>query len=427
MRMFQQKLVAMRTLEPGIKRVSPAAVTAILMLALGGCSQPAAETTTAEAEVPADPQLIRLDAEAIRIANIALGDVESRELEQEMQVSGRITLNENATARVGSFTEGVVIECCESVGADVKKGQVLARLHSHEIHEAEAYYWEAKAGLERRQAELQFAEESYKRASRLHELKAGSLQQVQEAESKLRGAETFVETAKAGLERAVNHLRYLGLTPEQLPGAASEHAVEGQDAHQEVHLIEVRSPVSGTIIERTVSEGAVVTPSSSLYVISNLNRLWVIAQVPEQYLSSLRKGLAVEVSVRAYPGKSFPARITQIADALDSETRSVEVRCELNNPGRQLKTEMFATVRIRGGGSKTATVAPLSALQHVDDEQIMFVPEGTDAFRARHVQTGRHSDSVVEILTGLQPGERVVVAGAFHLKSELLKGQMIEE
>jgi cobalt-zinc-cadmium efflux system membrane fusion protein len=425
--MFWQKSVVMQTLEPGIKRVPPAAVAAVLMMALAGCSQPAAETIAVDAKAPSDPELIRLDAEAIRIANITLGEVETRKLEQQLPVTGRITVNENATARVGSFTEGVIVECCESVGADVKKGQVLARLHSHEIHDAEASYWQAKAELERRQAELQFAQESHKRASRLYELKAGSLQQVQENETKLRGAETFVEMARAGLERAANHLRYLGMTPEQLPGAASEHAVEGQGTHEEVHLIEVHSPVSGTIIGRTASQGAVVTPSDSLYVISDLSRLWVIAQVPEQHLSLLREGLAVDVSVRAYPGKVFPARIAKIGDSLDPETRSVEVRCDLSNPGRLLKTEMFAALEIRGAGGAEVTVAPLSALQHVDSEEIMFVPAGDHAFRARRVQVGRHSGSVVEILSGLQPGEKVVTAGAFHLKSELLKGQMIEE
>jgi cobalt-zinc-cadmium efflux system membrane fusion protein len=281
--------------------------------------------------------------------------------------------------------------------------------------------------LERRQAELQFAEEFHKRASRLHELKAGSLQQVQEAETKRRGAETFLEIAKAGLERAVNHLRYLGLTPEQLPGAAAEHAGESQGTHEEVHLIEVRSPVSGTIIDRMVSRGAVVTPSDSLYVISDLSRLWVIAEVPEQHLSSLRRGLGVDVSVRAYPGKTFPGRITYVSDSLDPETRTVEVRCELNNPGRQLKTEMFATLKIFAGSGKEAIVAPLSALQNVDGEEVLFVPEGEGSFRVRRVQVGQRTDSVAEIVSGLQPGEKVVVAGAFHLKSELLKAQMIAE
>ena len=417
----------MQTLEPGIRRVSLAAVSAILLMTLGGCSQPAAETEQAEPDAASDPDLIRLDQEAMRIARITLGEVEIRKLEEDLQVSGRVTVNENATARVGSFTEGIVVGCCESVGSDVEKGQVLARLHSHEIHDAEASYWEARAELERRQTELQFAEKFYKRASRLYELKAGSLQKVQEAEAKFRSAETLVKIARAGVERADNHLRYLGLTPEQLPEAADEHAVEGQGAHEEAHLIEVRSPVAGTIIERTVSAGAVVTPSDSLYVISDLRSLWVIAQVPEQHLSLLRSGLTVEVSVRAYPDKTFPARITTIGDALDPETRTVEVRCELNNPGRQLKTEMFATLTIHTGGGREAVVAPLEALQNVDGEEVVFVPEGRVSFRARRVRVGRHSDSVVEIVSGLQAGEKVVVAGAFRLKSELLKAQMIEE
>ena len=417
----------MQTLEPGIRRVSLAAVSVILLMTLGGCSQPAAETEQAEPDAASDPRLIRLDQEAMRIAGITLGEVEIRKLEEDLRVSGRVTVNENATARVGSFTEGIVVGCCESVGSDVEKGKVLARLHSHEIHDAEASYWEARAELERRQTELQFAEKFYKRASRLYELKAGSLQKMQEAEAKFRGAETLLKIARAGVERADNHLRYLGLTPEELPEAADEHAAEGRGAHEEAHLIEVRSPVAGTIVERTVSAGAVVTPSDSLYVISDLRSLWVIAQVPEQHLSLLRSGLTVEVSVRAYPDKTFPARITYIGDALDPETRTVEVRCELNNPGRQLKTEMFATLTIHTGGSREAVVAPLEALQNVDGEEVLFVPEGRYSFRARRVRVGRHSDSVVEIVSGLQAGEKVVVAGAFRLKSELLKAQMIEE
>lgn len=417
----------MRTLEPAIRRVPLAAAPAILMITLGGCSQPAVVTEQVEARAASDPDLIRLDERAVQIAGISLGEGEIRKLQEDLQVSGRVTVNENATARVGSFTEGVVVGRCESVGSDVKKGQVLARLHSHEIHEAEASYWQARAELERRRTQLQFAEKFYKRASRLHELKAGSLQQVQEAEARFRSAEPILKIARAGVERAENHLRYLGLAPEQLPGAADEHAVEGRVAHEEAHLIEVRSPVSGTVIERMVSPGAVVTPSDSLYVISDLRNLWIIAQVPEQHLSSLRRGLPVDVSVRAYPGKTFPARIAYIGDALEPETRTVEVRCELNNPGRQLKTEMLATLTMRTGGSREAVVAPHDALQSVDGKEVLFVPEGDHSFRARRVRVGRHFDSVVEIASGLQAGERVVVTGAFQLKSELLKARMIEE
>ena len=415
----------MRTLEPAIRRVPLA--PAILMITLGGCSQPAAVTEQVEAQAASDPDLMRLDERAVRIAEITLGEGEIRKLQEDLQVSGRVTVNENATARVGSFTEGVVVGRCEPVGSDVRKGQVLARLHSHEIHEAKASYRQARAELERRRTQLQFAEKFYRRASRLHELKAGSLQQVQEAEAEFRSAETTLKIARAGVERAEKHLRYLGLAPEQLPEAADEPAVRGRGAHEEAHLIEVRSPVSGTVIQRMVSPGAVVTPSDSLYVISDLRSLWVIAQVPEQHLSSLQRGLAVDVSVRAYPGRTFPARITYIGDALEPETRTVEVRCELNNPGRQLKTEMLATLTLRTGGSREAVVAPHDALQNVDGKEVLFVPEGQYSFRARRVQVGRHVDSVVEIVSGLQAGEKVVVTGAFHLKSELLKARMIEE
>ncbi len=416
----------MQTLEPEIRRIS-LSVAAFLMLTGAGCStpaaeaEPAAETEPAEADAAHDAGLIRLDEEAIRIAGITLAEAETGKLEIELQVPGRITINQDATARAGSIAEGVVVACCESVGTDVEKGQVLARLHSHEVHDAEASYWEARAELERRQTELQFAQETYQRASRLHELKAGSLQKVQEAESKLRSAEMFLEIARAGVKRTEIHLRYLGLSPERLPSAAREH----HRAHEEEHLIEVRSSMSGTIIERMVTPGAVVAASDSLYVISDLRKLWVIAQVPEQHLSSLRNGQPVEVSVRAYPGRTFPARIAYIGDALDPETRTVEVRCELNNPGRRLKREMFATIAIGAGTGREAVVAPLAALQNVDGEEVLFVPEGETSFRVRQVRAGRRSGSIVEIVSGLQAGEAVVVNGAFHLKSELLKARMV--
>lgn len=416
----------MRIPEPEIRRIS-LPVAAFLMLTGAGCTTPVAEaeraapTEPAEADAKHDPGLIRLDEEAIRIAGITLAEAEPRKLEVELQVPGRITNNQDATARVGTFAEGVVVGCCESVGTDVEKGDVLASLHSHEVHDGEASYWEARAELERRKTELQFAQETFNRASRLHELKAGSLQKVQEAESKLRSAEMFLEIARAGVKRAEIHLRYLGLSPERLPSAPGEH----HRAHEEQHLIDVRSPVPGTIIERMVTPGAVVAPSDSLYVISDLTSLWVIAQVPEQHLSSLRNGQAAKVSVRAYPGRTFPARITYIGDALDPETRTVEVRCELNNPGRRLKREMFATIAIDTGTRREAVVAPLAALQNVDGEEVLFVPEGEASYRVRRVQAGRRSGSIVEIASGLQAGEAVVVNGAFHLKSELLKARMV--
>ncbi len=395
------------------------------------CSQPAAETAVAEPTPvehhEGDPNLVRIDPASIVPAGIQSAEVESIALDSVIEAPGRIEVDENRTARVGAFVEGVVVECCVSVGADVKKGQVLARLHSHDVHEAESKYRQALAAVQQRESELEYARQQQRRASRLHELKAGSLQKVQEAETALKSAETALEFAKAEVERAERHLGFLGLNPAGLADHADRETETQATAQHAEHLIPIRAPFAGTVLERTASQGSAVTPSDPLYVISDLSRVWVIAQVPEQHLPQLRRGMPVEVSVRAYPDRVFPARVTRIGDALDPETRTVQVRCETANPRRALKTEMFATIRIPGDRGDPSPVAPLSAIQHVDGDEMVFIDEGGGVYRARRVETGRRSDSKVEIVRGLEVGERAVVQGAFHLKSEFLKGRMAED
>ncbi len=395
-----------------------------LVAALAGCLSPSSNREQPAIESAPDTSLIRLYDEQIRIAGITLGEVAVRPIEEQFQVSGRVTLNQDATVRAASLTEGMVVSCCESVGAEVKRGQVLARIYSHEVHDARASYRQAIAELQRRETELRFAEGFHRRAVRLHELKAGSLQDLQEAETKLRNAETSVEVARVDLERAGNHLRMLGVTPEPAAGTVDRQGDAARAAGEEADLVDVRSPASGVVVERTISSGAVVKPTDSLYVVSDLSTLWVMAQVPERLLPSLRTGIAVDVSVQAYPGQAFRARITQIADALDQETRTVEVRCELKNPARRIKTEMFATVTIPA--TTEGLVVPAAALQTIDGGEIVFVPEGAGAYRVRPIRSGRHFDSVIEVETGLSEGERVVATGAMHLKSELRKARRID-
>ena len=397
----------------------------LLAVSLVFCSQPPEETAIPEST--AGPrELIQLDPQGMREAGLALAEVARSVLPQQLSVPGRVTLNENATARVGSFSEGVVVECCLSVGASVQKNDVVARLHSHEVHDAETGYEKAHQELRLRRSQLEYARQSHARASRLYELKAGSLQQVQEAETVLRGAETSVAVAEAELRRAAGHLRYLGFDEPVLDEPAAETQAADDGVH-DTHLLTIRSPLSGTIVERPVSPGAVVTPSDPLYVISDLTRLWVIAQVPEQSLGALRQGMAVSVSVRAYPDRPFAGRLAQIGNSLDPETRTVQVRCEVPNPGLALKTEMYASLVFDVRDDESVLTAPLAAVQTVEGRQVVFVPEGETTFRMRQVETGRQSDSAIEILSGLQAGDKVVVHGSFLLKSEVLKSQMMEE
>ena len=414
--------------DTGPRSTSRSALYVLLCLALLGLASCEGQPVESATEQPATPPTeeapaneVHLGAEAIKLANIQSAPVETAALSETIEAPARITLDQDRTARVGSFVEGVIRECCLTVGSAVKKDQSLARLHSHSGHDAESDYLQSLAQLQSRKSELEYAEQTHQRASRLHELKAGSLQSLQDAATQLERAATAVTHAEAEVQRTEHHLNFLGLP---LPTATPSEEPDGEE-HD--HLITVRSPQDGTVMERHTTQGAVVTPSDTLYVISNLSQLWAIAQVPERHLGVLRRSMTVELRVEAYPGRRFPARITQISDALDPESRTVQVRCVVSNSGRALKTEMFATVSIPVGNTDPVTVVPVAALQPIDGVDTVFVERAAGSFEVRPVTTGRRSASLIEILNGLNIGERVVVEGAFHLKSERLKSRMGEE
>jgi cobalt-zinc-cadmium efflux system membrane fusion protein len=127
----------------------------------------------------------------------------------------------------------------------VKKGQVLARLHSHEVHDAESDHRRAHEQLQGARTDLEYAQQVYQRASRLHELKAGSLHQVQQAETALRRAETAVGMVEAELRRAESHLRYLGFDPPDLEHPEKQASAGSHESEHETHLLEIRSPIRG--------------------------------------------------------------------------------------------------------------------------------------------------------------------------------------
>jgi multidrug efflux pump subunit AcrA (membrane-fusion protein) len=393
------------------------AVLASLLLTSCGAPaapEPAAPDASAEPPSPAGPRVVRLSAKSARAAGIRIGVAERAEVADSIEVAGRVTLDEDRTARVGSFIEGVVTTCCKSVGSYVRKGDILAEVHSHGTHEIVAEYLTTQAELRSAQSELEYARQAHDRAAKLLELKAGSLQAVQRSETDVRAAEAAVAAAEAAVRRARAHLDFYGLDPE-----AVENPKEGEEPR-----IDILAPMSGAIVERSVKLGDVVTPSTEMYVLSDLSRLWVIAQVPEERLGALRTGMQVEVRTRAFPDRAFPGRVTQVSSELDPETMTVQVRCSVPNPGGELKTGMYATVGLRSESMRSILAVPEDAIQRIDDSPVVFVAGGEGAFEVRRVREGRRVDDKIEIVEGLQDGERIAVSGAFVLKSELLKAEL---
>lgn len=399
-----------------------------LILALilsAGCGKqepPQVQAAKAEPEAPkAAPNEVILDANMRRQAQVEVATVVSGSLPVTVQVNGRITVNENRSWHVGAITDGRIVRVDVNVGDVVKKDQVLAGMHSHDIHEARASFRKAQADLIRLKSAASFALKQRDRYKRLHDLKAASLEQLEHAETELKSAEISVENAETEVGRTRRHIvEFLGLGVED----HDEHQT-GDTDHAE-DLIPVKAPAAGVIIERKVSAGSVAGAGDELFEISDLTSVWMVAAVNEEHIGKLRIGLPVRVTVQAYPDSPFLGRITRFGDRLDPDTRTVPVRVELGSAGGRLKPEMYATAEIQLGSSEPTLFVPHQAVQQVNGQPAVFIERESGHFEARLVQPGRELDGQIQIVEGVRTGERVVIRGSYVLKSQMLKGSLGE-
>lgn len=388
---------------------------------LCGCSKSDIGATNADrARSKATPNLntVVVPANVQDENGIVTAPVRAQTIPETARSTARITIDENNTWRVGSIAEGRIAQVLANSGDVVRKGQVLARIHSHDIHESRALYKRAKADLARMQGMEEYSLRQRDRAQRLYDLKAGSLAQMEQKETELRNAQTDVRNAGFELERTRIHLEeVLGIPAEEADVPVSP---DGDDND----LIPVLAPADGVVMARNVTPGTVVTPASDLFLISNLASLWAIAEVNEEYLGRLRIGMPVRVSVQAYPDEIFRGRIGKLGESLNAQTRTIQVRVDLSNTRRRLKPEMYAAVEIElGAGGQTLTV-PAESVQDVRGQTVVFVQTADDTFEVRAVQTGRTLNGSYEITSGLQDGEVIAVRAAFVLKSEFLKATL---
>jgi len=191
--------------------------------------------------------------------------------------------------------------------------------------------------------------------------------------------------------------------------------------------LELRAPISGQVIERHGTVGEAVDTARELYTITDLDSVWVIAEIKEKDIASVRVGQPVTVRVLAYPHDTFTDEIVLVGNEVEPKTRTIEARVELKNSGGRLKPGMFADLEIITSVVGDVIVIPDEALQTMDSQQVVFVAVSDEAFTKRVVTVGHEHDSRCEITGGLTEGERIVTSGSFVLKSELLKGELGEE
>lgn len=188
--------------------------------------------------------------------------------------------------------------------------------------------------------------------------------------------------------------------------------------------LELRAPIDGIITQRKSTVGELISKETEVYTISDPANLWVLAEVKERDLGALRVGQDATFSVLAYPGESFGGKVVLVGNRVESESRTLEARIEVDNRDGRLKPGMFTDVEITTTMIEGVLVVPDTALQTDGDVQIVFVALGDGKFEKRVVKLGQERHGRVQVLEGIKEGENVVTTGSFILKSELLKSAM---
>ncbi|HEX6650060.1 MAG TPA: efflux RND transporter periplasmic adaptor subunit [Pyrinomonadaceae bacterium] len=379
-----------------------------------GCKQtpPANSSAAASSPTPAPTQTSAIEIEIVAPGTIA----------GAITATGKILVPEDRVAVIGPVNQGRIVRLYAGQGTRVRKGQKLAELESADIDQAEADYLKALADYENARrsstAEVKLAQENYDRAKLLYEQRITAGKNLQSAEHDLEvakaAAENSVNGTKAALTAARRKLLILGLNDATIDSLTKRTDLAA--------VFSLNSPIDGIVVERNATVGASVGTDANLFKIIDLSRVWIDANVFEKDLQQVRLGQEVRLTVTAFPGTTFSGRVILINSVVDPDTRSVKVRTEVANPDGRLKPDMFANVQIVTALNRTAISIPQSAVLNDEGKTIVFVAEGND-YKKRQVQAGIQSNDRVEIVDGLNAGDKVVVKGNYLLLQQSKPGE----
>ncbi len=316
-----------------------------------------------------------------------------------------IEMNIDRSAKISPRVAGKAVKIIASQGDKVKTGQALAYLDSVEIDQIWADYRKA-------QGKMELARKNLQREETLFQKKISPEKDTLKARQELGEAEVDLNLAR-------ERFRLSGVDIAQF------EAAKGNGNHP---LVPITSPMSGVVMEKAITQGEVVSPDKTLFMVADLSTLWVVIDVYEKDMSRLRIGAGVKVSVTAFPDKIFRGKVSYIADVVDEKTRTEKARVTIDNASGLLKPGMFATILTEAtrGGAERLLAVPEEAVLMDGAKRCVFVQVSPDKFERRDIETGRTLGKSLEVTAGLKAGERVAVRGAFILKSELKKGELGE-
>lgn len=357
-------------------------------------SQPPA---TGEQRLTLTPEQLR----SVQLKIETVGEAPSTEAGGQM-ATGVVQANSYKETPVMSLVAGIVRNVSAELGQNVKRGQRVAVIFSNELADAQARYLTAAAVLDEHHRH-------HARTMKLVEIGAASRQELETATSQLRDAESNVANLR-------QKLMLLGLSAQRIDSLNSTAQISSE--------VNVTAPNGGTITSRSVNSGEVIEANKELMRVTDLSTVWVVGQVYEKDLATVRVGSGANVTSDAYPGQVFRGRVTYVDPRIDPATRTAQVRIEMANPRQMFKIGMFVNVAFGALGiaEKTMPIVPKDAVQTIGNQQFVFVAtDKPNEFVMRPVRLGAESNGFYPVMEGVNVGDRLVTQGSFLLRAEWLK------
>lgn len=308
---------------------------------------------------------VKLTTERRQLIGVQTGLAETRSMGRTVRTVGRVAVDETRLHTITTKFDGYIEKLyVDYTGKEVRRGQPLFSVYSPELLATQQEYLLALKAAKQSPSLL----ESSRRRLQLWDISASDIRRLEET----------------------------GVTRKSLT---------------------IASPATGFVLSKNAVEGVRITAGQPLFEIAALDRVWVLADVYESELPFVRLGASANITLSYQQGRTFTGRITFITPTIDPMTRTAKVRIEVDNRDASLKPDMYAEVVIQEP-ARTVTVVPESSVLPTGTRSVLFVVKDDGTFEPREVKTGTKSDRFIEIRSGVQRGEKVVVQANFLIDSE---------
>lgn len=352
-----------------------------------------------------------------QMATLKVEPVGAGENWRQTSATGQIAVDETQATPIFLPFSGQVTQVFVDAGAKVTAGQPLLALRTGDMVDARNTLFAAAAAQASAASAARLAQDNLRRQEQIFKTAGGALRDYEQARSDAIAAEAALRSANSALGAARDKLAIFGKSQGEIGKLEGARDITGYHPETTFH-----APIAGTIAQRAVAPGQFVQTGGTTPVltIANTSRVWLVAQLAESDAPNVHLGDSVDVTVAAYPGRVFKAVVDNIASGLDPVSHRLPVRATIANPDGALKPQMFADFAIRHviapvGPARAALSVPAVAVIHEGEGARVWIQIAARQFKSVDVQVGDSHDGLIDVLSGLKPGDKVVTAGAIFV------------